>query len=69
MCCRVAVYPVVSAEHVARGVSAKLWVDHLVSRAGRGKGECAFWYIATSTVSTDIFAPCVEIYVVCHCCI
>lgn len=32
----------VSAEHVAKGVSAKLWVDHLVARAGRGKGERLF---------------------------
>jgi hypothetical protein len=28
----------VSAEHLAKGLSAKLWVDHVVSRAGRGKG-------------------------------
>ena len=37
---RVGVYPAVSAEHVAKGLSAKLWVDHVVARAGRGKGEC-----------------------------
>jgi hypothetical protein len=34
----VAVYPCVSAEHMARGLSAKAWVDSLVASAGRGKG-------------------------------
>jgi hypothetical protein len=28
----------VSAEHLVKGLSAKLWVDHVVARAGRGKG-------------------------------
>jgi hypothetical protein len=37
---RVGVYPVVSAEHVAKGASAKAWVDSVIAKAGRGKGEC-----------------------------
>lgn len=34
----------VSAEHVARGLSAKVWVDHVVGRAGRGKGKYSMLY-------------------------
>ena len=41
------VYPMVSAEHVARGLSAKVWVDHVVGRAGRGKGKYCMVYIYT----------------------
>jgi hypothetical protein len=37
----VGVYPVVSAEHVAKGASAKAWVDSVIAKAGRGKGECS----------------------------
>jgi len=35
---KVGVYPMVSTQHAARGMSAKVWVDHVVGKAGRGKG-------------------------------
>lgn len=43
---RVGVYPAVSAEHIARGLTAKAWVDSVIAKAGRGKGEWLsyFWF-------------------------
>jgi len=35
---KVTLFPIVSAAHVAKGLSAKEWVDHCISVCGAGKG-------------------------------
>ena len=69
VCCRVGVYPMVSAEHVARGLSAKVWVDHVVGRAGRGKGKyCLYIHSAYSICIVQTIFLCDMIALSDHLC-
>lgn len=58
--CRIGVYPVVSAEHVAKGGSAKAWVDSVTAKAGRGKGEWGVKLSCFCAAGAVITAQCVR---------